>query len=244
MDYKKFLLFGDSITEFAYNPRLYPELETDQFTVGGALTNAYARKMDVLPRGFAGYTSRYALQILPEILKNESKIELVAIGFGSNDASIGGPISVPLDEYIKNIKTLIRTLREHGITNIILVSPGMIDEGRFESKNPAELELGCLRTVENFVLYTKALKQISEEEHVGFANMNENFTKYVSEHNALDWRKELFVDGVHLTGKGSHIYFDVLLDAIKKYYPQWHPDNVPYKLPIYLDVKKDGSNLF
>ena len=57
MDYEKFLLFGDSITEFAFNTRP-TEDGKDQYALGAALVNEYTRKMDILQRGFKGYTSR------------------------------------------------------------------------------------------------------------------------------------------------------------------------------------------
>lgn len=76
----KFLLFGDSITQ-------------KSFSVGGwgaALTDAYQRKADVLNRGYSGYNSRWALQLLDRVLPEEvpGEIVLSTVFFGANDAAL------------------------------------------------------------------------------------------------------------------------------------------------------------
>lgn len=51
MVYKKFLMFGDSITEFAFNSRPSSgESPGDEFTLGAALTNVYTRKLAISQR--------------------------------------------------------------------------------------------------------------------------------------------------------------------------------------------------
>jgi lysophospholipase L1-like esterase len=77
----QFVLFGDSITQ-------------KSFQVGGwgaALTHAYQRKVDVVNRGFSGYNSRWALQLLDRIFPEDraaGHILLATIFFGANDAAL------------------------------------------------------------------------------------------------------------------------------------------------------------
>lgn len=53
MDYEKFLLFGDSITEFAFNTRP-TEDGKDQYALGAALVNEYTRKWIFFKEGSKG----------------------------------------------------------------------------------------------------------------------------------------------------------------------------------------------
>ena len=76
----QFLLFGDSITQRSF-----------QYGGWGAhLANAYQRKVDVLNRGYSGYNSRWALQLLDRVLPAEKagKILLATVFFGANDAAL------------------------------------------------------------------------------------------------------------------------------------------------------------
>lgn len=69
MEYGKFVLFGDSITQFSCT----------QYGFHPALQNVYIRKLDVINRGFSGYNSEHARQILPKILESETNIKLMTI---------------------------------------------------------------------------------------------------------------------------------------------------------------------
>ena len=53
----QFILFGDSITQQAFSEHGAP--------FGAALTDAYIRKLDIVNRGFSGYNSSHAFDILP-----------------------------------------------------------------------------------------------------------------------------------------------------------------------------------
>lgn len=228
LDYKRFLLFGDSITEFSFNP--------NQFSVGAALTHAYARKLDVVQRGYSGYNSRWGLKILKEILNQESGIIVSTLFFGANDLCIGGHQRVPLEEFIWNTREMIKILHDKGIKPIV-IGPGMIDRERWEASRPDEIKAGYVRTNEDFQLYSDALVRLTEELHVPYINLNILFRSYKG-----DFR-DLFADGLHFSGSGYKILFNELIAQIGKFYPDLLPENLPYHLPYWRDVLENGSNL-
>lgn len=236
MDFKKFLLFGDSITEFAFNTRM-EECKPDQFVLGAALCNAYAKKLDVVIRGYSGYNSRWGLKILPKILGNERNISLGTIFFGSNDSCLGGHQKVPLHEYKSNIREMLSMFKANNIKPI-LIGPALYDRERFEAPRQEEIKKGYIRTPENFKLYSDALQKIAQEERIPYVNLNTAFQKKGGD----NW-KELLCDGLHFSGKGYEVFFNELMEAIRSFYPEYSPESLEYNLPEWRDVAEDGSNL-
>lgn len=93
--FDKIILFGDSITQLAYNQefgfcfgpamqdgkRIYFHIHCTGKTVILSTSAAYNRKLDVIQRGFGGYTSSHAAIIIDRLIEQESagasKIKLV-----------------------------------------------------------------------------------------------------------------------------------------------------------------------
>ncbi|EJS41727.1 iah1p [Saccharomyces arboricola H-6] len=236
MEYKKFLIFGDSITEFAFNVRPIED-DKDQYALGAALVNEYTRKMDIVQRGFKGYTSRWAVKVLSEILKNESNIVMATIFFGANDACLAGPQRVPLPEFIDNISQMVSLMKVHHICPII-VGPGLVDREKWDKAKPEEIAIGYVRTNENFAVYSDALAKLADEESLPFVDLNKAFREKGDD----SWRN-LLTDGLHFSGEGYKIFHDELMKAIEAFYPQYHPRNMQYKLTDWRDVLDDGSNI-
>ncbi|SCU93360.1 LAMI_0E14092g1_1 [Lachancea mirantina] len=237
LDYKKFLLFGDSITEFAFNTRADSGLP-EQFSLGAALVNAYTRKLDIVQRGFSGYTSRWGLKLLPKILENEGpNVVMTTIFFGSNDAVQAGPQAVELSEFKKNINSLTQLMLDKGIKPI-LIGPALHDKEVWEPTKPQEVSMGYVRSSEANRIYADAVSDVAAENKVPFVDLHKAFTEKGGDH----WQ-ELLLDGVHFSGKGYEVFFDELLKAIRGWYPELAPERIPYKLPNWREVKNDGSNL-
>ncbi|AMD21253.1 HEL027Cp [Eremothecium sinecaudum] len=232
MDFERFLLFGDSITEMAFKSKIAGEDHPDEFTVGAGLTDVYARKMDIVLRGFSGYNSRWALKLLPRILRSERKIAIAYVFFGTNDAAIGGTQSVPLDEYKHNMSKLVEMLQEVDV-KVILVSPALHD-----AENPEMLAEEDSRSNENNKLYRDALHEVGDKYDTGFVDLYSAFQRV----GCTKWQ-ELLSDGIHFTGKGYKVFFDELLSVIADKYPEYHPDNMPRICPDWTEVLADGSNL-
>eukprot|EP00798_Chlamydomonas_sp_ICE-L_P029269 gene29268-12509_t len=118
----KIVLFGDSLTERGYQ-------EARGWASG--LTNVYARKADIVLRGFSGYNTRWALEMMDYIFHDATNVQLVTVFFGANDAAMPhapGPHHIPLLEYKDNLKKIVEFLRKKGVKNIILITPPPVSE--------------------------------------------------------------------------------------------------------------------
>lgn len=122
------VLFGDSITQ-------------EGFGVNGGvgwaslLAASYSRRADVLNRGFSGYNTHHALNLLPRVFgvrslgedgrhpnqtnnyshRHPSDLDVLfcTVFFGANDAVLPGePQHVPIDQYRRNLQRIVATIRE------------------------------------------------------------------------------------------------------------------------------------
>ncbi|KAK9128001.1 hypothetical protein Syun_016798 [Stephania yunnanensis] len=90
----RFVLFGSSIVQLSYINGGW----------GAILTHIYARKADILLRGYNGWNSRRALQVLHQVFPKDASVRpaLVIVYFGGNDSVAPHPSGlgphVPLQE--------------------------------------------------------------------------------------------------------------------------------------------------
>ncbi|XP_019413300.1 PREDICTED: GDSL esterase/lipase At2g38180-like isoform X2 [Lupinus angustifolius] len=119
-----FVLFGSSIVEYSYFEGW-----------GATLAHLYARQVDLIMRGYAGWNSRNALQILDRVFPKNATQQpsLVIVYFGGNDATNprpgGNGPHVPLEEYKENMKKIVihlQSLSEK--TRVIFLSTPPINE--------------------------------------------------------------------------------------------------------------------
>ncbi|AEY95719.1 FACR201Cp [Eremothecium gossypii FDAG1] len=236
MDFKKFLMFGDSITEFAFNTRISPESGRDEFCVGAALTNAYTRKLQVIQRGFSGYNSRWALKLLPQILATERDIVIAYVFFGTNDAAMDSVQTVPLVEYVRNMTEMVQMLHAANI-KVVLVGPALHDAHKWLRDESGSVTPGSRNNANN-KLYSDALAGVAREQRTGFVDLHRAF----SEAGGERW-SDLLVDGIHYSGRGYEVFYKELMAVIDRTFPELSPDNVPFRFPNWRDVAPDGSNL-
>ena len=130
------LLFGDSITQFSHGEGPV------KYGWGSLLSAAYQRRADVLNRGFSGYNTRHALDIVPKVFGAstgvyQSKLLFVTLFFGANDACIPGERQhVPVQEYGENLTRIVQDIRriakEQSSSDIdfpiIIMTPPPIDQ--------------------------------------------------------------------------------------------------------------------
>jgi len=130
------MLFGDSITQFSFNPELCGW--------GAAMAHWYARQANVLNRGFSGYNTRQGLVLLRKLLplpdvEASDQPRLLTIKFGANDAAdadLNRRQHVPLAEYETNLAAMVQHARATcpGIL-ILLITPPSVDEGAYAAHN-------------------------------------------------------------------------------------------------------------
>lgn len=242
LNYDKFILLGDSITEFSvYDP--------DHFSFAQAIQNLYSRRLDVLVRGYSGYNSTHLLYILPEILKAElngekSNIKLMTIFIGTNDASqlddkIGRIQSVDIETYQKNIESLCELALESNIKPILigpalhgqkLTLEGLKADGRSDevpwSSNRRNLE------------YSQVVEKTANKYNVPFVNLWEAFKawgKWDQEALLADVvdSKALLHDGVHFSSEGYKVLFQEVESVIREWYPELLGNELPLRLNRY-----------
>ncbi|XP_078502912.1 isoamyl acetate-hydrolyzing esterase 1 homolog isoform X2 [Lissotriton helveticus] len=225
ISFPRVVLFGDSITQFAFESNGW----------GTILAGKLARKCDVLNRGLSGYNSRWAKIVLPRLIGKNSDTEntvAVAIFIGANDSSIkeeNPQQHIPLEEYVDNLKTMINYLRTVNITQdkIILITPPPLEESAWEKWC---LEKGyplnrCNTTVGE---YAKACVQVANSCGVDVLDLwtlmqkeNPDFSCYLS-------------DGLHLSAMGNEFVATNLWPLLEK-----KVSSLPIILPLWDTVSND-----
>eukprot|EP00250_Pteridium_aquilinum_P006705 c16569_g1_i1 orf=285-1001(-) len=205
----RFLLFGDSITEWSFSPGGW----------GAALANQYARKADVVLRGYAGYNTRWALFLLSKIfpLKSEDAPVLVTIFFGANDAAIPGGshdrMYVPLPEYKDNLLKIISHVQSLSKnTQVVLITPPPVDEEALQVAAwkffGAKPEDASPRKNDFTGLYAKACIEVAKEAGVPVIDL------WSSMQEKSGWQTSYLSDGLHLSSDGNAVVFEKLLKVL------------------------------
>ncbi|KAI2493198.1 hypothetical protein MHU86_21347 [Fragilaria crotonensis] len=131
--------FGDSLTQLGFGVN-------GQVGWVSLLASAYSRRADVLNRGFSGYNTRHALEMLPRVFVEDGTTDKAPVLFctvflGANDAALPGePQHVPLEEYRHNLGKIVRCIKNQGFP-VILLTPPPVDEDRWM----AEREISVCR---------------------------------------------------------------------------------------------------
>ncbi|ODM20654.1 hypothetical protein SI65_03707 [Aspergillus cristatus] len=244
--YDQFIVFGDSITQNSCQRDL-------NFGFFGALQDAYIRKLDVINRGFSGYNTAHAVKVFPKFFPTPetATVRFMTIFFGANDASLPRNAQyVPLDDYKKNLQTLV----EHPATKaqnprIILIAPPPINEYQLESFDASKGLQHPSRTAHHTKLYAEAAREVSASLNVPVADL---WTAFM---NATGWKEgqalpgsrdlpndenlsRLLSDGLHFTSEGYKVMFDVVMETIRKNWPDQDPEKLPFVFPGWVDAPK------
>eukprot|EP00985_Skeletonema_marinoi_P016755 scaffold9046_cov123-Skeletonema_marinoi.AAC.2 len=208
------ILFGDSITQQGFSA------DANSGWVG-LLSNAYTRRADVLNRGYSGYNTRHAVNLLPTVFAKEMNPKstlFVTVFFGANDASLPGEREhnqhVPIEEYEQNLRTIVtdigHKLKE---TPIILITPPPLDEHAWHKYCRAEFDDLSPRSNEQSKLYGERVKLVAKE--MG-CSIVDSFSLLGAYEKSLE-------DGLHLSAKGNQLLYDGLMDVIKRDLPELAP---------------------
>ncbi|CAO3671210.1 unnamed protein product [Rhizopus stolonifer] len=216
-----------------------------------ALANAYIRKLDVINRGFSGYNTDWALPIFKQLLptkedqaRQKTKISLMTIFFGANDAALPGSYQhVPIERYISNTKSMIYMLRNpesefhNPQVRLILITPPPLYEPLWKKRceeSGGELD----RTNENAKAYAEAIKQVGQELDVIVVDL---WSRVMDASEKIGQELSYFLsDGLHLNAKGYEILYNAIMEAISTRYPEIHPDVLNYQVPWWRSVDKEN----
>uniref|UniRef100_A0A3Q2P2Z6 Isoamyl acetate-hydrolyzing esterase 1 homolog n=1 Tax=Fundulus heteroclitus TaxID=8078 RepID=A0A3Q2P2Z6_FUNHE len=228
----KVILFGDSITQFSFQPNGW----------GAETANKLARKCDVVNRGLSGYNSRWGKIILPRLISSqdaaENHIAAVTIFFGANDASLedkNPQQHVPLKEYSENLKEISRFLTSAGVSadKVIFITPPPIHEPAWEKECILK---GCPLNRHNSVVgeYAQACVQAAGQCGSDVLDLwtlmqkdGQDYTVYLS-------------DGLHLSEKGNQFVAEHLWSILESRLAK-----LPFILPYWgdVDTKSPESSL-
>ncbi|KAH7514625.1 hypothetical protein FEM48_Zijuj11G0109200 [Ziziphus jujuba var. spinosa] len=204
----QFVLFGSSIVEYSFGTGGW----------GAILADLYARQADIALRGYAGWNSRRALQVLEQVFPKDAAVQpsLVIVYFGGNDSMLPDPSGlgphVPLPEYVENMRKIaihLKSLSEK-IRIIFLTAPPINEEQICQS-------LG------GFGVYSNALLELCQEMGIKAVDM------WTAIQQKKDWKTTCFIDGIHFSAEGSKIIAREILKVIKE--AEWEPSLYYKSLP-------------
>lgn len=207
------VLFGDSLTQQAFGV-------DGKVGWGSLLASNYARRADVYERGYYGYNTRHALEILPRVCSGpieSSDILFCTVLFGSNDAvDPGQPQHVPMEEYGVNLSNIVRSIRKRMIANfpIILITPPPVDESAWASFKGIPVSNRSNSMVRQ---YGDVVKRVG----------NELNCQVLDAWHLLDGESENrsrhLTDGVHLAETGNRLIYAALNTLIRQKFPDLAP---------------------
>ena len=215
------VLFGDSLTQFSFG-----DAGVTRFGWGSLLAGAYQRSADVVNRGFSGYNTRFAMDLVPKIFgtgETKPKYLFVTVFLGANDAAVAGERQhIPVEEYGENMGKIIKGIREatKGSPDfpIIVMTPPPVDEKAWKSF--LNLFDYYDRTNHLSRLYGLEAKRVAEQMGCSVLDTweilggdQEGYGKYLS-------------DGVHLSESGNEIVFEGLMKLIRAEHVALAPQQV------------------
>jgi len=234
-----FMLFGDSITQGAWAP--------GDAGIGQRLAHVYARKLDVLNRGYSGYNTTWGLPVFKQCLAragtpNVPKIRVLTIWFGANDACIvPSPQHVPLSDFTANLKAMIDLVHSPESdwyspeTKIVLITPPPTntihrEEDLASRDPPAELD----RDFDTARSYADAVKSVAREKGVGAVDC---WTPIWEGAGKVERDLARYLpDGLHLNEAGYEVVYDELIKVIADKYPEVHYDRLGFAFAPWKDI--------
>ncbi|CAH1433006.1 unnamed protein product [Lactuca virosa] len=216
----QFVLFGSSIVQLGF---LLDGWASD-------LAHYYARKADIFMRGYSGWNSRQALEVVKQVFPKDDAVKpsLVIVYFGGNDSVLYDPdvpsSHVPLDEYVQNMRNIATYLQSLSETTrlIFLTAPPVNEE---QMKEVLGIEN---RKNELCGIYSDACLALCKEMNIKAIDL---FTLI---QQRPDWLTTSFLDGIHFTAAASATVASEIRLAI--FQADWTPSLRWDLLPTEFDV--------
>ncbi len=197
---------GDSITQFGEGPGGYVWL------VRHYMDTLYPdQNIDVVNAGISGNTSRDMLGRLSRDVLSK-KPDLVTISVGVNDVWHGfydnhplgdGPQGVPIDEFRKNVDSMVTQILATG-SKVAMLSTTLI----YEDLNGPE-NAKCRG-------YNDVLRDIARKHGMVFVDYQKPFQTLVKDYRSTTGGNDNFltVDGVHMNVEGNEVMAHTLLTGL------------------------------
>ncbi|KAJ6742300.1 GDSL-LIKE LIPASE/ACYLHYDROLASE [Salix viminalis] len=206
----QFVLFGSSIVQFSFSNEGW----------GAVLAHIYARKADIILRGYSGWNSRRAVQIIDQVFPKDAAKQpsLVIVYFGGNDSILPhatglGP-HVPLSEYIENIRKIAIHLESlSDKTRVIFLTAPPVCEKQLRASLSGVVDM--VRTNESCRIYAEACLEVCRGMNLKVIDL------WTAMQQVENWETVCLTDGVHFTAEGSKIVVKEILRVIKE--ANWEP---------------------
>ncbi|KAE8352244.1 SGNH hydrolase-type esterase domain-containing protein [Aspergillus coremiiformis] len=244
--YDQFILFGDSITQMSSDPQL-------EFGLYGALQDAYIRCLDVINRGFSGYTSGHAVNVFPKFFPTPERanVRFMTIFFGANDACLPGSAQhVPLHVFKENLTRII----QHPVTvaqnpHILILTPPPVNEYQLQGFDESKGNAHPSRTAEHTKKYAEAVREVGSSLGVPVVDVWSAFMSATGwkEGEPLPGSRDLpslekferfFTDGLHLTADGYRVVYDAIMETIQVNWPEQGPERLPSVFPPWTEAPR------
>ncbi|ONI24609.1 hypothetical protein PRUPE_2G249500 [Prunus persica] len=206
-----FVLFGSSIVQMSY----------DHGGWGAILSDIYSRRADILLRGYFGWNSRRAVEVLDQVFPKDAAVQpsLVIVYFGGNDSmgshSSGLGPHVPLPEYIDNMRKIASHVKSlSASTRTIFLSCPPVNEAIIRGSTSGIFS-EIVRTNELCQQYSEACIKLCQEMDIKVVDLFTAFQK------TDDWLNACFTDGIHLSAEGSKIVVEEILKVLRE--ADWKP---------------------
>ncbi|KDQ59533.1 hypothetical protein JAAARDRAFT_33109 [Jaapia argillacea MUCL 33604] len=236
------MLLGDSLTQGGVEPYGFSQ----------RLSATYVRKLDVLNRGFGGYTTEWAIPVFEQIFAKQHeqqhvpKVRLLTIFYGANDAALApSPQHVELPTYKSNLTKLIHMVTSPSSqwyspeTKIILIAPPPVNPVQWAEHIGGVSD----RKFEVTKLYAEAVKEVGATEGLPVVD---SWTG-IWDKTGHDQSKlpTYLSDGLHLTPAGYEVIYDGIMKIITETYPELHPDKIRFVVKAWdeIDYKNHRQSL-
>jgi lysophospholipase L1-like esterase len=226
-----FVLFGDSLTQRGH----------DVGGWGARLAHHYGRRADVLNRGYSGYTTAWALHLLPRLFPPASTAPpaLVTICFGANDSARDPPHAVPLPAYSANLRACVEAVRAAGCSRVLLVTPPPVYEPNRQLQNTlkwnAAPDAPSERTRQRTRQYADACLGVGAELGCPVVDAFAGFLEASPE----AWHTHLLCDdGLHFAPGGDEALFTLVAAAVERAFPELAVQTLPYDAPEHFDIDR------
>lgn len=205
MEWPKITLFGDSITRRSMDP--------DNGCWGSYIAYQVGSFLDVDARGFEGYNTEWALELMPKLFPKSylDKVEIFVLFYGHNDSWEIGPWAVSPDKYETNLRSMIKYLNENGLENrkIVMITPTWFyQEALVESFKGSGLPT-ITKTLDHAKCYSDAVLRVAMDNEIDVLDFFDVSVKY-------EPLETLFCDGVHFSREGAKLLYKKLMPIIEK----------------------------
>ncbi|KXN82596.1 hypothetical protein AN958_02447 [Leucoagaricus sp. SymC.cos] len=240
-----FMLFGDSITQGAWEPGLNG--------FGQRLSHVYSRSLDVINRGYSGYNTEWALPLFEQFFpkredKHAPRVQLLTVWFGANDSCILPSIQhLPLERFKENLRKIIDIVKSPESvhyspwTRVMLLTPPPVNTHQraadLESRDPP---LALDRLFDTTKLYAEAVQEVGAEKGVPVVDVWQSLWNAANNDEAS--LGKYLTDGLHLSGAGYEIVYNLLIETIKEKCPEIYYENLRPTFPLWRDINYENPS--